>query len=294
MRFFLLLALAWPAAAQLPPDFNEIRRAGSITEPFAGPQIRLLVWNIERGQRFNAVADALVKHPADLLLLQEVDLHARRTDGRDIAAELAFRTGHEFVFAPEFLELGQRIRGADALHGQATLSSLPIRRPRLMRHQEQHPSWRPSRFLPLWGVFQPRYGGRVALITEHETAHGLLVVYNLHLESRGPDSIRVSQIQEVLEDARLYPASATILIAGDLNTKKADSPVIDTIRKAGFTTLLGGEVTTKRRQPLDWIFLRGPWTAADARIHYEIRSSDHFPLTLTLQPAPLPLRSAPR
>jgi endonuclease/exonuclease/phosphatase (EEP) superfamily protein YafD len=163
-----------------------------------------------------------------------------------------------------------------------------------MRHREPHPSWRPSRFPPLWGIFQPRYGGRVALITEHDTAQGQLVAYNLHLESRGPDSIRVAQIQEVLEDARGYPASATILIAGDLNTKNAKSPVIETIRRAGFSTLLGGAVTTKRRQPLDWIFIRGPWTASDARIHYEIRSSDHFPLTLILHPAPLPSSSAPR
>lgn len=289
MRLLLLLALLLPAAAQkLPPDFDEITRAGVIAEPFAGPQIRLLVWNIERGQRFRGVADVLASLPADLILLQEVDLHARRSGGRNVAADLAIRTGHEFAFAPEFLELGQRIRGAEALHGQATLARLPIRRARILRHRTQHDSWKPSRFLPQWGIFQPRLGGRLALVTEHDTPLGPLIAYNLHLESRGPSSLRLAQMREVLDDARQYPPSATILIAGDLNTKPGDTAALDAAIDAGFTPILGGAVTTRRGHALDWIFLRGPWTPSSPRIHSAIRAADHFPLTVTLSPRPSP------
>lgn len=284
LLFLLPLMLAF--GAELPPDFDEVRRGGAIREAFAGETIRLVCWNIERGQQFAAVGSALELLSGDLLLLQEVDLNARRSGNRNIAAEYAGRLGHDFAFAPEFLELGQRVGGADALHGQATLSRLPIKRARLIRHREQDPSWRPSRFLPRWGIFQPRYGGRVALVTEHETPRGLLVAYNLHLESRGPESLRLAQMREVLEDARRYPRNTAILIAGDLNTKRAHSPVLEAPVEAGFTAILGGEITTKRGQPLDWIFLRGPFTTSGGRVHSHIRASDHYPLTVTLIPKP--------
>ena len=286
MRFASLLfcLILTPAAAEAPPGLDELRRSGAITQPFSGPSIRILCWNIERGQRFDDVAAALAAHPADLLLLQEVDLNARRSGNRDLAAEFARRLGLESAFAAEFLELSQQVDGSPAFHGQATLSRLPVTRARLLRHREQHDSWQPKPWLPNWAIFQPREGGRLALITEHQTPEGLLVAYNLHLESRGAESLRLAQMLEVLDDARQYPPTATILIAGDLNTKRADSPVLQAPRDAGFTAVLGGEVTTKRGKPLDWIFVRGPWNPSDGRIHSEIRAADHYPLTVTLTP----------
>ncbi len=287
LRLILLLLTAWQSAtAELPPDFNQVRQGGSATRPFAEDHIRLICWNIERGQRFEAVLAALEAQPGDLLLLQEVDSHTRRSGNRDVAAQLAARLGLAFVFAPEFLELGQRVRGADALQGQATLTRLPVNRARLLRHRDQHPSWHPKPYLPRWAIFQPRHGGRVALVTEHETPWGLLVAYNLHLESRGPESLRLSQMREVIEDAARYPAQTAIVIAGDLNTKRTPSPVQEAAVEAGFVAILGGEVTARRGQPLDWIFLRGPFTASKAEIRRDIRASDHYPLSITLKPRP--------
>ncbi len=287
LPLLFLLCTAWQSAtAELPPDFNQVRQGGSASAPFAQDHIRLICWNIERGQQSDAVLAALEAQPGDLLLLQEVDSHTRRSGNRDIPAEYAARLGHAFVFAPEFLELGQRVRGADALHGQATLTRLPVTRARLLRHRDQHPGWHPKPYLPRWAIFQPRHGGRVALVTEHETPWGLFVAYNLHLESRGPESLRLAQMREVLEDARQYPGQATILIAGDLNTKQATSPVIEAPLAEGFTAILGGEITTRRGQPLDWIFLRGAFTASKGEIHRDIRASDHYPLSITLTPKP--------
>ena len=281
----LLPVLVLAADPRLPAGFDEPRRAGLIVRPHDEPSLRVLCWNIERGERFEGVAAALASLPSGLILLQEVDRHARRSGNRDIAAELAGRLGMESVFGAEFAELSQGAGGQEALHGQAALFSLPAATARILRFRTQDASWRPKSYLPNWAIFQPRLGGRMALVTEHATAQGLLVAYNVHLESRGPESLRAAQIQEVLEDARRYPPEATILIAGDLNTKRATSPVTDAIRAAGFTLALGGEVTSKRGQPLDWIFLRGPWRAEQGRVHTSIRAADHFPLTVTLYPA---------
>jgi endonuclease/exonuclease/phosphatase family metal-dependent hydrolase len=295
MRFASLLfcLILVPAAAEAPPGLDELRRSGAIAQPFSGPALRVLCWNIERGLRFNGIAAALAAQPADLLLLQEVDRNARRSGNRDLAAEFARRLGLESAFAAEFLELSQRVGGNPAFHGQATLSRLPVTRARFLRHREQHGSWRPKPWLPNWAIFQPREGGRVALITEHTMAGGLLVAYNLHLESRGPETLRLAQMLEVLSDARQYPPEATILIAGDLNTKRANSPVLKAPRDAGFTAVLGGQITTKRGQPLDWIFVRGPWTPSDGQIHSDIRAADHYPLTVTLTPRDPVTRGTP-
>lgn len=294
MRILCLPALAILACAPqttaadpaLPAGFDEVRRGGLVAERYAAPPVRLLCWNIERGRKFDGIAASLAAMPADLILLQEVDRFARRSGNRDVARDLASRLGLEFTFAAEFVELAQRASGEDAMHGQATLARMPTGNARLIRFREQDPSWRPRPWLPNWAIFQPRRGGRIALVTEHPASHGLLAVYNLHLESRGPESLRLAQINEVLEDARRYPDPATVIIAGDLNTKSPDSPVLAAVRAAGYHAALGGEITTRRGQPLDWIFVRGPWTAGGGRVHTHIRYADHYPLTLALSPEP--------
>src|ERR1035438_4944128 len=57
--------------------------------PWSRDFFRILSWNIERGLQFPKIVDFLQTIQADLLLLQEVDLNARRTRYRDIASELA-------------------------------------------------------------------------------------------------------------------------------------------------------------------------------------------------------------
>ena len=41
--------------------------------------MRVVNWNIERGRQLPAIVDFLESQNADLLILQEVDLNARRT-----------------------------------------------------------------------------------------------------------------------------------------------------------------------------------------------------------------------
>ncbi len=149
--------------------------------------VRIVDWNIDRGQQLSAVVDFLASTNADILILQEADLNARRTHRLNIAGEIARKLQMDYVFGREFEELVQGSKGSPAYQGQATLSRWPISNPRLIRFSRQSHFWQPRWFLPRTEPFQERLGGRIALVAEINVAGTKLVTYNLHLESRGND-----------------------------------------------------------------------------------------------------------
>ena len=85
-------------------------------------RMRVVNWNIERGLQLPAILDFLESQNADLLILQEVDLNARRTRRLNVAEEIARRLQMNYVFGREFEELTQGSRTSPAYHGQVTLS----------------------------------------------------------------------------------------------------------------------------------------------------------------------------
>jgi endonuclease/exonuclease/phosphatase family metal-dependent hydrolase len=151
---------------------------------------------------------------ADIILLQEADLNARRTHHLNIAREISQKLQLNYVFGREFQELTQGTRASPAFHGQATLSRWPLSNPRVIRFQKQSNFWRPHWFIPEIDPFQERLGGRLALVSDASIAGKTIIAYNLHLESRGDDRLRGSQLEETLEDARQYSADTPILLAG--------------------------------------------------------------------------------
>lgn len=241
--------------------------------------LKLLTWNIERGVEFESIFHVLEAERADIMMLQEVDRNTNRTGRRYVDRDLAARLKKHGVWESEFQELGQ---GKNAFVGNATLSSLPMTSTRALRFKAQTDGWKPVWYLPNWSIVQPRIGGRVALITEHDWNGRKLVIYNLHLESKGQEVLRVVQLEEAIEDAGKYPEGTFIVMAGDLNVNGADSPVIGRFEKAGFRRAAGGGVTTRRGDPLDWIFVRGPLEVRDARIVSDVRASDHYPVVVTI------------
>jgi endonuclease/exonuclease/phosphatase family metal-dependent hydrolase len=64
---------------------NRIREGSFVKQIGAQHVAKLLDWNIERGTDFEKIEAALRKHDPDLCILQEVDLHARRSGGKDVA-----------------------------------------------------------------------------------------------------------------------------------------------------------------------------------------------------------------
>jgi hypothetical protein len=90
------------------------------------------------------VTDFLESQNADLLILQEVDLNARRTRRLDIAKEIGRRLRLNYVFGREFEELTQGSRTSPAHHGQATLSRWRLANSRVIRFRRQSGFWRPA------------------------------------------------------------------------------------------------------------------------------------------------------
>src|ERR1700740_1208042 len=196
--------------------------------------VRIVDWNINRGLRLSQIIDFLAGTKADLVLLQESDLNAKRTHHLNIAREISQKLQMNYVFGREFQELTQGSRASPAYHGQATLSRWPLSNSRVIRFQRQSNFWRPRWFLPEIGPFQERIGGRLALVSDANIAGKTIVFYNLHLESKGDDVLRGSQLDETLDDARRYDANTPIVIAGDFNLDASAGAAATAIGRAQF------------------------------------------------------------
>jgi endonuclease/exonuclease/phosphatase family metal-dependent hydrolase len=257
--------------------------------------IRVVNWNIDRGLGLRGITDFLASQQADLVTLQEVDLNARRTHRLNIAEELARKLGLNYVFGREFEELTQGSRKSPAYHGQTTLSRWRLKNARIIRFRSQSGFWRPRWFLPRTEPFQERLGGRIALVTEVEVPGTAFAVYNLHLESRGNNSLRLSQLKEVLEDAAGQNGSRVpTLLAGDLNFDVSEGPTPVLIQAMGFRSVFEeARLDTTRAHKLfggpraiDWAFVSGPVEAAQGEVHTKINASDHYPMSFTLRLLP--------
>ncbi len=252
--------------------------------------LRIVDWNIERGQQLQGITEFLASADADILILQEVDVNARRTHRVNIAEEIARKLGMNYVFGREFEELVQGSKNSPAYHGQATLSKWPIVNPRLIRFSKQSHFWQPHWFLPKIEPFQERLGGRIALVAEINAAGQKLVTYNLHLESRGTDALRISQLEEVLADATRCDADRPVIVAGDLNTDASRKAVAFAVAKAGFQDAVTAPhtPTTPARglfeggRQIDWAFVRGPVRTSSGQVHRRVKASDHYPISFML------------
>ena len=253
------------------------------------PTLRIVDWNINKGQQLQGITDFLASADADILILQEVDVNARRTHRLNIAEEIARTLGMNYVFGREFEELVQGSKNSPAYHGQATLSKWPILNPRLIHFSKQSNFWQPHWFLPKIEPFQERLGGRIALVAEINVAGRKLVTYNLHLESRGTDALRISQLEELLADATCCDADRPVVVAGDLNLDASREAVAFAVAKAGFQDAVTAPhtPTTPARglfggRQIDWAFVRGPVRACSGQVHCRVKASDHYPISFML------------
>jgi endonuclease/exonuclease/phosphatase family metal-dependent hydrolase len=138
--------------------------------------------------------------------------------------------------------------------------------------------------------FQERLGGRIALVSEINIAGVSIVSYNLHLESRANDELRLAQFDEVLKDARAYKPACLTVIAGDLNLNASNRVPAEAIARAGFIQAVpsGRLATTPARHLLepgrhiDWAFVRGSMQTDKGRVHNSIKASDHYPISFEI------------
>ena len=272
--------------ASLPPVFATAKVVCN-SSSVAAPALNVLSWNIDRGTHYDAILTALQRLHPDLALLQEVDSRTTRTQGRDVAEDLAHALAFSEAFGIEFQELSQQeAEGPAAYTGQATLSRLPIRSARILRFRTQSTFWNPRPWIPSSVPFlQRRLGSRIALVTEVERNGNLLVVYNLHLESRNYGRIQLEQLDEVLADfTSHYPSATPVVIGGDLNSKYLPSRYLRKMEAAGFRSALGEQIerTHVIAMALDWVFARSLPAWHDGHVEKSVAGSDHYAITATL------------
>ena len=251
---------------------------------------RVVDWNIDRGTHLDSILEFLKSCKADLIFLQEVDLNAKRTRHLDIAQEIARALQLNFVFGREFEELTQGSRKSPAYQGQATLSPWPIRNARVIRFQRQTNFWEPHWYLPRMEPFQERRGGRIALVAEVEISGHTVTTYNLHLESKEDDGLRVAQLNQAVTDFASCRNKWPAVLAGDLNLNAGEGRAAAVLHDAGFQDAVG--LPNVRTRPargmfdegryIDWIFCAGNVRSRDGQVHSRIRASDHFPVSFTL------------
>jgi endonuclease/exonuclease/phosphatase family metal-dependent hydrolase len=252
--------------------------------------LRIVDWNINRGLKLPAIMEFLASTDADVFTLQEVDMNTRRTHRHNIAGEIARKLRLNYVFGCEFLEIAQGTKAHPAFQGQATLSRWNIANARVLRFPKQSDFWKPRWFKPKLESFQERLGGRIALVAEISIVGTSILCYNLHLESRGRDELRLAQLYEVLRDTGRYDPSRRILVAGDLNLDASKTETSNSLERAGFRVAVPTTrvPTTPARHLLeagrhiDWAFVRGAADARGGTVHSWITASDHYPLSFDL------------
>jgi endonuclease/exonuclease/phosphatase family metal-dependent hydrolase len=285
--------LLLPRSDQPAEEFNLPRRVQHVPGDGQTREIKIVNWNIDHGDRLAAIEAELRRNGPDLCLLQEVDWNAARSGFKDVGFELAAQLNLNGAYGIEFEELSQEKqdqekdgKGPAAYIGQATLTRLPLGQVRVLRFERQSGFWRPRTWLPSsLPLMQRRLGSRIALVTELRFAGQLLLVYNLHLESRSMGSIQAGQLDEILADLDRYPAGTSTVIAGDINSKYFPSAFLRRMEKAGFRSALGERIerTHKIAMALDWIFARGPLVLEKGTVDRGAQGSDHYPVMARLK-----------
>jgi endonuclease/exonuclease/phosphatase family metal-dependent hydrolase len=256
---------------------------------FSPDSVKVVSWNIDRGSKLRGVIEFLAGEKADIILLQETDLNARRTHHLNVAREIAQKLTMNYVFGREFQELTQGSKTSPAYHGQATLSRWPLSNSRIIRFQKQSHFWHPQWFLPEIPPFQERLGGRLALVSDANIACKTIATYNIHLESRGNDQLRFAQLDEVLEDSKRHSLNTAVLLTGDFNMDVSQGPAAAAITRAQFQDAFANHhaPTTpgsflEHGRMIDWIFTRGRVRSIKPLVHRSVSASDHYPLSINV------------
>jgi endonuclease/exonuclease/phosphatase family metal-dependent hydrolase len=281
---FIPTLLRSGSSDNVPPELDRIL-TGDFTDSARPPEsLHIVDWNVDRGTRLDQVAKTLEQDQPDLCLLQEVDLSARRSGNVNVAEQLAKRLKMRYAFGLAWQELSQGDRERPSYQGQAILTRLPIRNTRVIRFETQSGFWRPRSYVPNMPLFQRRLGGRIAIVTELDYGGRTLVVYNLHLESRSFGHIQDAQMDEILADAKRYPESTPIILAGDFNTKYNAGSLGAKLRAEGWRSALGSHAprTHKIMFSLDWMMAKGPLRIEQGKVEHGAGGSDHLPISATV------------
>lgn len=244
-------------------------------------RFRVLTYNIHKAIGVDGkfaperVVDVIQHHNPDVVLLQEVDRHALRSDRLDLASVVgrALKFPYRAVSMNVHLKVGR--------YGNATLSRFPIGR---QRNIDLTISWRKRRGAQHTCVHIPN--GTQMIDVD---------VFNVHLGLSAME--RRVQVRRLLDtpDFAHMPEHRPVIVAGDMNDWRG------LLRKACFECE-GFRCATNRRPGSSWsirtfpsyaptggldkVFYRGPLIALHAyrsRLSLARVASDHLPVIVEFE-----------
>jgi len=186
----------------------------------ADTTVSAVAWNIERGNIFAGITQALLNHPdlkeKDLYLLTELDYGMARSGNRFVARELAQKLKLNYAFVPVYIALqkGSGVESAvegentRSIHGLAMFSRYPMKNV----HNLPLPNGKDK----MWGK-EKRLGYLQALIADIEHPTGIFRAVTVHLDAHCSRAHRHLQIKLVLDHLDTLPKLPTV-IGGDWNT----------------------------------------------------------------------------
>ncbi len=248
--------------------------------PLGAPEpkaaLRVMTYNIQAGGGdLGGIAEVIRSSGADIVALQEVDVHWHTRSGfADQAAELARRLGLQVRFAPIY-----QLPGADAMspprkYGVAILSRFPVvafTNHAITRLSTQEQDASPA---PMPGFLEATVDVRGVHVR----------VFNTHLDYRGDPAVRRQQVSESL--AILGQLATPALLFGDLNAGPA-APELQPLfarlpdswpDSAGLGFTYPALAPVRR---IDYVLASSHFRVLDARV-LETQASDHRPVVVTL------------
>ncbi len=249
------------------------------TDPKHTESLSALAWNIERGNVFDGIVDALKNHDdlrdKDVLLLTELDHGMARSGNRFVAQELARSLGMNYAFAPVYIAL-QKGSGVEAeaegentrsIHGLATFSKWPMK--------NVHAVPLPNGKDKMWGK-EKRLGRLRALIADIEHPSGTFRTVTVHLDAHCSRAHRRMQMKIILDHIDTLPALPT-LIGGDWNTTTFNSQS-STRAIMGYwrRVMMGPKNVAKNHLPHPERYFERPMFADLERRGYDFRSLNNL------------------
>lgn len=191
----------------------------------ADDQVRVLAWNIERGNILEGIITALKEHPEmagrEVLLLTELDHGMARSRNFFVPQMIARELKMNYAFAPVYIALqkGSGVESAvegentNSIHGLAMFSKWPMK--------NIHAIPLPNGKDKMWGK-EKRLGWLRALVADIEHPAGTFRAVTVHLDAHCSRAHRKLQMKMILDHLETLEHLPT-LIGGDWNTTTFNS-----------------------------------------------------------------------
>lgn len=262
--------------------------AKDIAAPAPAGKLRVVEWNVERGNKLDKSIKLMKKINADVWLLNETDLYGTNSGGVVVAREIARALGFSYYTGIEFYE---RLAERKGTSGNSIISRYPLKNTKsieipILADEGGH-DWSTDEA-------EPRCGGRSALgasieVTGASGAKQTVNLVGLHTENKSNKSVRAKQYDYVV--STLVPKGEPTIVAGDLNTVglgeggamrdkvKKDGQFFDCSRGDDTTTFSAAFIVNLR---IDWMLLQGAGVLDCPVNSYGVKgndgSSDHKPV----------------